>query len=255
LTTHTPTLARRVDQASLRLVSVQNGRPVVEDGSVDTTLPKIVSTLGVLRDHNVKVFLGVEGKHDISFLRIISGILSRIETDIPDLAVEEHSGRLVFVPLGGSSLELWISRLQGFNLPEFYITDRDNPPPAFPKYHQHLAAWNARPGCTAWVTTKRELENYIHLSLLSAAVPAYAGTGAEFDDVPLMYAEAVHTSSPGTQPWAGLPDETKGKKVSAAKKRLNNQIVQQMTPVLLSQVDPADELRGWLRTIGRTLRA
>lgn len=255
LTTHTPTLARRVDQTSLRLVTVQNGRPVVEDGSVDTTLPKIANTLGVLRDHKVKVFLGVEGKQDINFLRTISGILSRIETDIPDLGDAERSGRLVFVPLGGSSLELWVTRLQGFNLPEFYITDRDNPPPAFPRYHKYLAQWNARPGCTAWVTTKRELENYIHLSLLTAAAPTFAGTGADFDDVPSLYAEAVHTSSSGAQPWAGLSDETRKDKVLKAKKHLNGEIVQQMTPVLLSQVDPTNELRGWLREIGRKLNA
>ena len=255
LTTHTPTLARRVDQKTLRLITIHNNRPVVEDGADDATVPRIVKTLGVLRDHNVKVFLGVEGKHDINFLRILSANLSRIETDIPDLTAEETSGRLVFVPLGGSSLELWVSRLQGFNLPEFYITDRDNPPPAFPKYHQHLAAWNARPGCTAWVTTKRELENYIHLSLLTAVAPAYSGTGADFDDVPMLFAEAIHTASPGAQPWTGLTDETKEKKVSSAKKRLNADIVQQMTPVLLTQVDPTHELRRWLREIGKTLNA
>lgn len=255
LTTHTPTLARRVDQSSLRLVSWQNNHPTVEDGAVDTTIPKIVKTLGVLRDHDVKVFLGVEGKHDINFLRYISANLSRIETDIPDLPTEEAAGRLVFIPLGGSSLEVWVTRLQGFNLPEFYLTDRDNPPPAQPKYHQQIAAWNARAGCTAWVTSKRELENYIHLSLLTAAAPGYAGTGADFDDVPLLFAEAVHTASPGAAPWASITDEKKDSKVSAAKKRLNSEIVQQMTPSLLSQADQAEDVRRWLRSVGAALQA
>jgi predicted ATPase len=255
LTTHTPTLARRVDQSSLRLISWQNNHPIVEDGAIDTTIPKIVKTLGVLRDHDVKVFLGVEGKHDINFLRYISAILSRIETDIPDLPAEEAAGRLVFIPLGGSSLEVWVTRLQGFNLPEFYLTDRDNPPPAPPKYHQQIAAWNARPGCTAWATTKRELENYIHLNLLTAAAPGYAGTGADFDDVPLLFAEAVHTASPGAATWTSITDEKKDSKVSAAKKRLNSEIVQQMTPVLLSQADQADDVRRWLRSVGAALQA
>ena len=255
LTTHTPTLARRVSQACLRLITRENGQPLVEEGSVDATLPKIVRTLGVLRDHDVKVFLGVEGKHDINFLRYISTTLSRIETDIPDLAAKEAAGHLVFIPLGGSSLEVWVNRLQGINLPEFYLTDRDNPPPAFPKYHQQLAAWNLRTECTAWVTTKRELENYIHLSLLTAAVHGYAGNGADFDDVPMLFAEAVHSANQGAEPWAGLSAEKKGKKVSAAKRRLNSEIVQQMTPALLSQVDQSDEIRRWLRTVGTALNA
>jgi predicted ATPase len=255
LTTHTPTLARRVDQNSLRLITWQNNHPVVEDGAVAATIPKIVKTLGVLRDHDVKVFLGVEGKHDINFLKSISTILSRIETDIPDLAAAEASGRLVFIPLGGSSLEVWVNRLEGFNLPEFYLTDRDNPPPALPKYEQYLAAWNARAGCTAWVTTKRELENYIHLSLLVAAAPGYAGTGADFDDVPLLFAEAIHTADQNAQPWAVVSEDSKKKKESKAKSRLNSEIIQGMTPVLLTQADPTDEIRRWLRTVGATLNA
>lgn len=254
LTTHTPTLARRVNQACLRLITRQNGEPVVEDGSVDATLPKIVDTLGVLPDHDVKIFFGVEGKHDISFLKHISATLAAAEPDIPDLAAEEAAGRLVFIPLGGSSLELWVTRLQGLNRPEFYLTDRDNPPPQQPKYQQQVAAWAAR-GCTAWVTTKRELENYLHPSLLIAAAPGYAGTGTDFDDVPLMFAEAVHSAAPGAAPWAGVPDEKKKDKSSAAKKRLNVDVVRQMTPALLSQADPADEVRQWLRAVGAALTA
>lgn len=254
LTTHTPTLARRVAQANLRLITRQNGEPIVEYGSVEATLPKIVDTLGVLPDHDVKVFLGVEGKHDISFLKHLSTMLALAEPDILDLAAEEAAGRLVFIPLGGSSLELWVTRLQGLNRPEFYLTDRDNPPPQQPKYQQHVTAWTAR-GCTAWVTTKRELENYIHSSLLTAAAPGYSGTGADFDDVPLLFAEAVHAAAPDAPPWAGVPNERKKDKSATAKKRLNGTVAQQMTPELLSLSDPADEVRQWLRAIGIALQA
>jgi len=254
LTTHTPTLARRVEKGCLRLITLQNGHPVVETGAVDATLQKIVDTLGVLPDHDVKVFFGVEGKHDINFLRLVSATLAAAEPDIPDLAAAEVRGDLVFVPLGGSSLELWITRLQGLNRPEFYLTDRDNPPPQQPKYHQHVAAWTAR-GCTAWVTTKRELENYLHPSVISAVAPGYAGTGADFDDVPLLFAEAVHQAAVGAPAWATVPDDKKKDKASAAKKRLNSICARAMLPELLSQADPADEVRTWLRAVGVALRA
>lgn len=254
LTTHTPTLARRVNQSSLRLITRQGVEPIVEYGSVEATLPKIVETLGVLPDHDVKVFFGVEGKHDICFLKNLSAMLAVSEPDIPDLAAEEVAGRLVFIPLGGSSLELWVTRLQRFNRPEFYLTDRDYPPPQQPRYHQQVAAWIAR-GCIAWVSTKRELENYIHLGLVTGAAPAYSGTGADFDDVPLLFAEAVHTAVAGSIPWAGVPSEKKKHKSSMAKKQLNEILAKQMTPTLLSLSDPADEVRQWLRAIGVALKA
>lgn len=252
LTTHTPTLARRVDKSYLRLITRQGGVPVIEHGSIEATLHKITQTLGVLPDHDVKVFFGVEGKHDISFLKQMSVMLSAIEPDIPNLENEETNGRLVFVPLGGSSLELWVTRLKGFDRPEFYLTDRDSVPPALPKYHQQIDAWNAR-GCTAWVTSKRELENYLDVNILTAAIQGYGGTGDGFEDVPLLFAEAVHGNAPGAPPWPGVSDKNKKEKESRAKKHLNTTIVAQMTPDLLTQADPGNEIRQWLREIGVAL--
>jgi putative ATP-dependent endonuclease of the OLD family len=254
LTTHTPTLARRVDQNCLRLITKQDGDPLIEDGSVETTLIKITQTLGVLPDHDVKVFFGVEGKHDISFLKAVSANLAAMETDIPNLAIEEAKGRLVFVPLGGSSLELWVTRLQHLKRPEFYLTDRDNPPPQQPKYHRETKVWTDR-GCTAWVTSKRELENYIHLSLLSAAAPGYGGKGLDTDDVPLLFAEAIHHAAVGVNPWADIDNDKKKDKASSSKKRLNNELAAQMTPALISEVDTSDEIRKWLRCIGKALNS
>lgn len=254
LTTHTPTLARRVNQSSLRLITKQNGAPVVELGSSDATLPKIIHTLGVLPDHDVKVFLGVEGKHDISFLKKLSSILSAAEQDIPNLEASEATGKLVFVPLGGSSLELWVNRLKGLNRPEFYLTDRDNQPPKQPKYHQYVTEWSAR-GCTAWITGKLELENYLHPSAIQAVVPSYTGAGMDFEDVPYLFAEAVHAAAGDPIAWATLSHAKQKEKSSSGKKRLNSECVAHMTPELLTQVDSADEVRGWLRSLGNALNA
>lgn len=255
LTTHTPTLARRTNRNALRLVSLTNGVPTIENGAVDGTLQKIKETLGVLPDHDVKVFLGVEGKHDIHFLRRISAILASAEPDLPDLAKAEQAGRLVFVPMGGSNMELWMTTLAGVNRPEFYLTDRDQPPPAQPKYHRLIAEWTAR-GCTAWATTKREIENYLHPSVMAAEAAGYAGIGTDhFEDVPRLFAEAIHGCEPNAPPWATLPDDRKRAKESAAKRRLNTGCVERMTLALLRESDPNDEIRAWLRAIGLALRA
>jgi hypothetical protein len=88
-----------------------------------------------------------------------------------------------------------------------------------------------------------------------AAAPGYAGTGADFDDVPLLFAEAIHTADQNAQPWAVVSEDSKKKKESKAKSRLNSEIIQGMTPVLLTQADPTDEIRRWLRTVGATLNA
>jgi predicted ATPase len=255
LTTHTPTLARRVNRDTLRLITLVNGISVVEHGNVDATLQKIKDTLGVLADHDVKVFFGVEGKHDIHFLKRISKILAAVEPDIPDLGEEEKAGRLVFVSLGGSNMDLWITTLAGLARPEFYLTDREAAPPSQPKYHQQMAQWAAR-GCTAWTTSRRELENYLHPSVLVAEAAGYAGTGANnFEDVPMLFAEAVHSAAPNASPWATVPTGKKKDKASAAKKRLNTICVQNMTPALLNQSDPDHDIRIWLRAIKQALNA
>lgn len=254
LTTHTPTLARRIQRERLRFIEATAGGPIIEYGQDNLTLQKIRDSLGVLPDHDVRIFLGVEGKHDINFLKRISSILAQTEPDIPNLQLAEQQGKLVFVPLAGSNMELWITTLAGLERPEFYLTDRDQPPPAPPKYQAQIAAWTAR-GCTAWATSKRELENYLHPSCITAIAPTYAGTGDPFEDVPMLLAEAVHTSDPNAPAWAGIELKRKKEKAAAAKKRLNTVCVEYMTPDLLTQSDPTDDIRGWLRAIGIALSA
>ena len=236
LSTHTPVLARRFNQTSLRLVTKVGDSPVIRDGGEEATIKEIVESLGVLPDHNVKAFLGVEGRHDINFLRIISKILHEADTSIPDLGQEEDSGRLVFVPLGGSSLDLWVSRLERFDRPEFYLVDRDNRPPEPPKYHPFVQEMTNRANCTVWVTRKRELENYIHPQVIKNCYPNYLGTGDPFEDVPELFAQAVHEASASGAEWADVKADTEklGKKVSSGKRRLNNEMVSKMTPCLLS---------------------
>lgn len=256
LTTHTPMLARRFDQRCLRLVSLENGGPVIHYGRDNDTVDQIKDSLGVLPDHNIRVFFGVEGRNDINFLRTISKILHNAGEDISDLGAAEDEGHLVFVPLGGSSLDLWVSRLSGLQRPEFYLMDRGTVPPQPPHYQQVADAMNARDHCTAWTTSKRELENYIHKDVIVSAYPNYAGIGMESEDLPLLFAQAVHEASESDTSWADIvsDNEKREKKESNAKKRLNTEFVAKMTPALLTEIDGEDELRGWLRAVGNALQ-
>jgi len=256
LTTHNPMLARRFTQASLRYVTRQNGQPVIHDGRADETLSEITDTLGVLPDHNIKVFFGVEGRNDIAFLTAISKVLRDVGEDVPDLMKAEYDGHLVFVPMGGSSLDLWVSRLAKLNRPEFYLIDRDNRPPQQPKYHGVAEALKTR-GCTVWITERKELENYIHSDVIKTQHTTYPGVGVEFEDVPMLLAQAVHETSESSSPWTEVltnPDKL-GKKISNAKRLLNTEFVAKMTPELLTKVDTKNEVRTWLKAIGMALKA
>lgn len=257
LTTHTPMLARRFSQHSLRLITLENGKPIIRHGRDEDTIKEIVTSLGVLPDHSIKVFFGVEGRNDISFLRIISKTLHDAGEDVPDLGAAEDAGHLVFVPLGGSSLDLWVSRLEGFNRPEFYLFDRDCAPPGEPRYKDEADAINARPNCKAWHTSKRELENYIDRQLILKEYRGYQGTGDPFEDVPMLFAQAVYEASNSGTPWNEVRTDSEklGKKISNAKRRLCSEFAARMTPGLLKKVDPNGEVRGWLKEVGEALNA
>ncbi len=256
LTTHTPMLARRFGQTSLRYLTQENDRTVIHDGHTDETLNEIMTSLGVLPDHNIRVFLGIEGRNDILFLTTISEILHNAGEDVPNLKKAEDDGHLVFVPLGGSSLDLWVSRLERFNRPEFYLMDRDNQPPEKPKYHAIAEEFGKRANCTVWTTNRKELENYIHPNVIKKDYANYAGKGEAFEDVPVLFAQTVHEASESDQLWIEVSSKAEklSKKESSAKRRLCTDYVSKMTPELLSSIDTDNEIRSWLRAIGDALK-
>ncbi|MCV0370508.1 ATP-binding protein [Filomicrobium sp.] len=258
LTTHTPMLARYLPASDLRFIERRDdGTRQVSEGHPDI-LDRIAASLGVLPDHNVKIFVGVEGPNDIAFLRGIAKVLRNAGEDVPDLDRLELDGELIFIPLGGSNLASWASRLKHLNRPEFHICDRDNPPPDEPKYAAHMAEVNNRDVCRAVATQKREMENYLHHE---AVQEAYQQNGhainlaqpfGDFDDVPTIVARAVHVAN-GDEPWDELSEEKRRKKESRAKSQLNNAAVRVMTAERLNTTDPAGEIRNWFVTINQMM--
>jgi len=258
VTTHTPMLVRYLDETSLRFIKRgEDGVRSICDGS-DAIASEIAKSLGVLADHNVKVFVGVEGPHDISFLKGISRVLILEGEDVPDLEQLELDGALIFVPLGGSNLALWASRLKALNRPEFHICDRDSEPPSAPKYAAYTATINARDGCRAVTTQKREMESYLHQEAICEAYAqnnialTFSEAFGDFDDIPALVAKAVHAVS-GGEAWDQLLEEKRRKKESRAKIILNNAAVARMTVARLAETDPYNEIRGWLTTIGQMI--
>lgn len=255
LTTHNPLLARKINQAQIRFIEVAADRTRAVAPNNEAASVRLRDTLGILANHNVRVFVGVEGPNDIEFLSRVSAVLSVTEADIPDLRMAEQAGTLVYIPMGGSTLELWTNRLQGLAIPEVHIMDRDSPPPNPPKYAASAARVNARGvGAVAFTTSCREMENLIHRDAIAEEFGNAPALIQPFDDVPALVAELVHVASGSPNLWAALDDDKRGKKVSRAKRRLNREAADRMTADRLNASDPAGEVRTWLRRIGQHLQ-
>ena len=252
LTTHTPVLGRLVPMESLRYICEDRGRKI--HAGTDETYKLVAKALGVLPDHNVKLFIGVEGQNDIKFLHNIARVLRSAGEDVLDLEQLETEGQIMFIPLGGSTLEQWISRLEGLRRPEFYIFDRDNEPSRPAKYQNAADKFNSRKGCKAVITKKGEMENYLHPDAIRAAAFS-TGRGevcltfGDFDDVPELVAQYIHEHNDTAKAWSEIKPEDRKKKGSSHKSWLNTDAASLMTPELLSAIDPADEVRGWLADI------
>lgn len=254
LTTHNPLLARKVNQDQIRFIEVNENRNRTLATNDEATALRLRDTLGILPNHNVRIFVGVEGPNDIEFLNRISERLSVAEHDIPNLRDAEQAGTLVYIPMGGSTLELWTNRLQGLAIPEVHIMDRDNPPPASPKYQASADRVNARhPEAVAFTTSCREMENFLHPDAIREEFGHAPANIQPFDDVPALVAELVHNASDSPTPWISLDSEKRNKKISNAKRRLNRGGADKMTPELLNASDPEGEVRTWLRRIGQFL--
>jgi putative ATP-dependent endonuclease of OLD family len=255
LTTHNPLLARKINQRQIRFIEVGGDRVRAVAPNDEASSIRLRDTLGILPNHNVRVFVGVEGPNDIEFIGRISAALSLTELDIPNLRSAEDSGRLVYIPMGGSTLELWTNRLQGLAIPEVHIMDRDNPPPAPPKYQAAADRVNARGGAAvAFTTSCREMENLIHRDAIVEEFGYAPAHILPFDDVPALVAEMVHTASAPATPWTALTEDKREKKISRAKRRLNRGTIDRMTTDRLNASDPTGELRVWLRRIGQHLQ-
>ena len=255
LTTHNPLLARKINQAQIRFIEVAADRSRAVAPNDEAASVRLRDTLGILPNHNVRVFVGVEGPNDIEFLSRVSAMLSATEADIPNLRMAEQSGTLVYIPMGGSTLELWTNRLQGLVIPEVHIMDRDSPPPDPPKYAASAARVNARGvDAIAFITSCREMENLIHRDAIAEEFGNAPALIQPFDDVPALVAELVHVASGSTNPWAALDEDKRGKKISRAKRRLNREAADRMTADRLNASDPAGQVRVWLRRIGQHLQ-
>jgi len=247
ITTHVPGLAEMVPTDALRYVRLGDDNTRVVEALTENVFKRVADDLGVIPDNRVRVFVCVEGPNDAALLKSIARILWK-EGD-PVSFDPDNAPKIVFLPLGGSTLRDWVNShyLKPLRRPEIHIYDRgcDNPP----KYQAQVDEINQRnDGSRAFLTQKREAENYLHPD----AVREVLGVDVAFsddDDVPELVARATHEQAEGSLPWEQLSDEKRKKKESRAKQRLNNEVAAAMTVDRLRERNALEEIRQWFGAI------
>lgn len=251
VSTHTPMLARAVPSTSLRFIAKNtDGSRSIQAGGAEEVNKAIALSLGVLPDHSVKMFVVVEGVHDIGFLKSLSRMFRSHGTPVVDLDALELAGELVFVPAGGSNnLAYWASRLSKLNRPEFHLFDRDAPAASPPKHQEKIEAVNQRAGCKAVSTSRLELENFVHYQAINTCAAVHGiicNLGAPYgtdDDVPQLLTAELNQHAPAHAKWGQ----------TRVKAWLAESVVSTMTPEMVTQVDPSGELLGWMNDIAAML--
>ncbi len=234
LTTHVPALAGQLPLESIRHIHRNASGDLAITQDSDSVYEYIAKDLGVLPDSRAQVFLCLEGPNDVNFFKGMSRILLRDGAEVPDL---NSDPRVVLLPLGGSTLKDWVNRhyLKNVGKPEIHIYDRDTEEP--PKYQQACERVNARrDGSIAFLTSKREAENYLHVDAIKQAFQLEIDLEIDCQtDIPNLLVE--HT------PY----------KESNVKKKLNSRAVSFMSKELLEQVDTNGEVLEWFNAINSRL--
>jgi putative ATP-dependent endonuclease of the OLD family len=166
LTTHTPALAGLLPLDSLRFIEKNGNDRSVELGT-DEVFEKIADTLGILADplpKNATAILLVEGKSDIPFVNHTAEQLKNAG-HLTHTFIEK---RFAIVPIGGcGNIKHWRTKqlADQFNIPYCVLLDSDKGTVEAAQNIRKINDLHAE-NVKAYLTRKREPENYIHLDCL-----------------------------------------------------------------------------------------
>jgi predicted ATPase len=253
ITTHIPQIARGLPGSSLRLIEKGDaGNRIVFSDPVEM-MPRVIETLGILRDHNVGLFLFMEGEYDWIYLRKVAAMLRQEGVEVPDVAALSRDEKLIFVAQQGDNLVYHAAKMQPLNIREFHIYDRDYEPPLEPNHREQVEELNRLPNCEAVHTAKAEIENYIHPDAARIIYPQFQGEYTSFEDVPELISRAVYAEKFPEGDWSDLTGAQRRNWHKNVKRKLCWYGTDHMTAAQLQEIDPDGEVIGWLRRIGEIL--
>jgi len=185
LTTHTPALAGLLPLESLRFVE-KNGHDRIVELGTDEVFEKIANSLGILADplsKHATAMLLVEGKGDVAFVNHTAEQLK--DAGYLDNTFQEK--RFAIIPIGGcGNIKHWrtMQLANQFNIPYCVLLDSDK---STNEEAQNLAKIHElhQNGIKAYLTRKREPENYIHLACLQLP-PESTFSFTDIDDAKVL---------------------------------------------------------------------
>ncbi len=233
ITTHTPEIAKMVNENNLIIIKKDdNNNPSLIENKEDK-LKAIVETLGIHPFFNNKVVICVEGEYDIKFLTNVNQCIDEYR-NIIDLDKEKIS----LIPLQGGNLKNWVNRnyLKDSNIIEVHIYDRDsNSGKNTEQYRKQCDEINERDDKSyAFMTKKRELENYIHKSIIQNEF------NITLDDIENYDIEDIPTF---------IKNKSTNKDENAIKGILNGKLSKQITKKHLEELQAFDEIKSWFEKI------
>ncbi|WP_333852788.1 AAA family ATPase [Epilithonimonas sp.] len=166
LTTHTPALAGLLPLESLRFIEKTIDDRNIELGT-EEVFEKIAQTLGVLADpipKNATAIILIEGKSDVTFFNHTANQLK----NGGHLTHTFQEKRIALIPIGGcGNLKHWqtLRLVDQFQIPYCVLLDSDKGTNEEQKNIDTITNL-VQSGIKAYVTRKREPENYIHLDCL-----------------------------------------------------------------------------------------
>lgn len=229
LTTHVPEIAKLIPIKNLRLVKFEEESKTVIFNE-DRVYEEIILELGIhekFENNSIDRLFCVEGPNDIECLSHLIEILK-----IP------NREKLIFIPLGGGTLEQWVRNryLQKLNLPETHLYDND-----VSKYLESAKEVNLRTdGSKAFVTKRRELENYIPKDLLEKFFKISLPKINDTDDVPELIRERLAKK-------IKVGSKEKPLKISKIKQKINKNVAKMLTSDILNTSDSegVTEIKSW----------
>ncbi|MDO5714847.1 MAG: ATP-dependent endonuclease [Tissierellia bacterium] len=190
ITTHTPAICGLLPVESLRLIDRENDKSVVKYSS-DDVYEKIADMLGVLPEpfsNNAKALVLVEGHSDVVFLKHTANQLKR--GSYIDYTFEDKN--IAIVPIGGcGNLKHWITKklAEQFSIPWGILLDSDKGTPDEKRNSKQIQGLVSK-GIKAYVTRKREPENYINIDCIRE--PVFDKPFTNIEDVKKKVNEAIN---------------------------------------------------------------
>jgi len=233
ITTHTPNIAKMVNMENVILLIKDSNNQIKKFIDDNEKLIAISDTLGLLPYFNNKVVICLEGEFDIKFIMNLNQAIQEYK-DIIDLSDETVS----LIPLQGGNLKNWVNRnyLKDSNVTEIHIYDSDKGSSKNAnQYKKQQDEINSREDSSyCFLTSKREMENYINKDLIESEFSISCDPISNWDehDIPTFI---LNKSS--------YTDE------KAIKGILNGKLSKQITKQHLEELEAFEEIREWFEKI------